>query len=410
MNGWRFDPRDPAFVRDPNPFLAWLREHEPVHRAPSGPWILTRWTDIRAALDDPRLGNAPARYAVVHRRNRDRYVCADVAANILPFLDPPEHALPRRVLGRAFHERLRRSPPDVRATAGELLRRWPPGEPRDVIADFATPLAVATICDMVGARCDAERLARWTELFFYLFGAIPSVEARDRLDAALLEFRSFLAEVLAERRAAPRDDVISALVAAGCTAGGGGDTDAQAPDERAALTDAQIVDNCMLLLADGVGNVDRAIGNAVHTLLAHPGELARLRAAPELLASAVDECLRFESPAQYIGRVARAPVEYGGVTIPEGATVLLVLGAANRDPSAFDEPDRFDVARAPNPHLAFGWGHHSCLGGPLVELQLRVALECLLELSPQIRPVPSEPRFVERPGHRWIERVPVVRG
>ena len=215
---------------------------------------------------------------------------------------------------------------------------------------------------------------------------------RDRLDAALTDFRHFFARTIEARRTEPDDGLISRWL---------GDT------RSGALTDAQLVDNLMLLFADGVENVDRAIGAAAHTLLGHPSSLARVRAEPRLLSGAVAECLRFESPGQYIGRVAKEDVEYAGVTIPGGALVLLVLGSANRDELHFSDADRFDIERTPNAHLAFGRGAHSCIGGPLVELEVKVALEVLLQRFPAMELVTERASWITRPGHRWIERVDV---
>lgn len=392
--GWAFDPRDPDYVRDPYPYLAALREHEPVHRSAAGPYVLTRYKDVHRALEDPRLSNAPARYAVVHERNRDRYVCADVAAHILPFLDPPTHTTPRRVIGRAFVERLRHRPPDIEGLARSLLERWRGAGERDVVADYASPLAVAVIADVLGVpREDATELERWSESFFYLFAAIPSEQVRSELDRALTDLRAYLRDLVRERRRRPTGDLLSML--------------AHADEGEDALADAEIVDNCMLLFADGLENVDRAIGNAVYALLRHPAQLERLAREPELLGSAVDECLRYESPAQYIGRIALEEVELHGVTVPAGSTLLLVLGSANRDPRVFEDPDVLDIGRSPNSHLAFGRARHSCIGGPLVELQMRAALGCLLGAFPDLEPAIEDVPFVPRPAHRWVERVPV---
>lgn len=388
-----FDPTDPGFVADPYPTFARLRRDAPVLRLPSGAWALTRYADVHEALADERLSNAPARYAVVAPRNRERYVCADVAANIIPFLDAPAHHAPRRAIGRGFHERLRSAPPDIEGMAASLLADWKGGGQYDVVADYASPLAVAVIGDLLGVPTDdSGRLQEWSELFFYLFGAIPSTDVRERLDAALTDFRDFFVRTIEARRAGPDDGLISRWLG-----------DSRSGD----ITDAQLIDNLMLLFADGVENVDRAIGAAAYTLLSHPQRLARVQAEPNLLPAAVDECLRFESPGQYIGRVAREDVVYAGVTIPRNAMILLVLGSANRDERHFPDADRVDFERVPNDHLAFGRGAHSCIGGPLVEVEVRVALEVLLRRFPAMELVTREPSWITRPGHRWIERADV---
>lgn len=387
-----FDPTAPAFVADPYPVYARLREDAPVHRAPSGAWVLTRYADVHAALGDDRLRNAPARYAVVAPRNRERYVCASVASHILPFLDPPEHTEPRRVIGRAFADRLRSRPPDFAELAGTLVDRWTSGA-LDLVADFASPLSVHVISSMLGIpEVDRTKLEGWSETFFYLFASIPSRAVRDQLDEDLTAFRAYLAALAADRHAEPHDDLISDLV-----------SDPRLPMET-------VIDNLMLLFADGVENVDRAIANGVWALLRDGAAWHALIEEPGLIPSAVDECLRFESPGQYIARIADEPIELHGTEIPAESTVLLVLGSANRDPLAFDDADTLDVRRDPNPHLAFGRGRHSCIGGPLVERQMAGAFDALVRRVPGLSLTEHDPTWVPRPAHRWIERLVVERG
>lgn len=385
-----FDPADPTFVADPYPTYAWLRDHDPVHRSPSGAFVITRHADVVAALGDSRLGNAPSRYAVVHERNRARYLVADVAANILPFLDPPRHTAMRKVVARAFFEHLRRRPVDVDRIAGRLLESCAGRDRIEVIGDFAQPLAAAVMAELFGlSPADAAGLDGCAESFFFLFAPMPSEAVRERADAGLTEFRGRFAEVVERRRREPGADLVSAMIAAG------------------QLGDAELVDTCMLLYADGIENVDRGIGNAVFTLLRHPDAWALLRERPDLVPSAVQECLRFESAAQSVPRIARENLELHGVAIPRDAAVLLVLGAANRDPRVFAQPDRFDVTRQPNPHLAFGQGRHACLGGPLVEAELAAAIRALLERWPRLELASTSSTWIPRTGHRWIAAVPV---
>lgn len=390
----RFEPEHPAFVADPYPTFAHLREHEPLHRGPGGAWVLTRHADVVAAFADERLGNAPARHAVVHARNRERYVCADVANNILPFLDRPEHTAPRRLIARAFGQQLKQSPPDVAGIAAALLDDIAArGGPFDVVADYGSPLAARVVADLLGVpRSDAMLLAEWSATFFRLFAPLPSEEIRERLDADLQRFRDRLLALLADRRAAPRADVLSALAR-----------------DPGGLSDLQLVDNVMLLFADGIENVDRAIGASAHLLLEHPEQLRAWRRRPELLQGVVAECLRYESPAQLVPRIAREPVEWHGGTVPAGGVVLLALAAANRDPAVFRAPDRFDVSRSPNPHVSFGRGRHGCIGGPLVELELAEALRALFERFASLRRV-APVRWLPRTAHRWVDAVVVRAG
>jgi len=384
-----FDPRDPDFVRDPYPTYAALRRDDPLHRAPFGYFVLTRYADVAAALRDPAFRNGPSRHAVVNERNRGRYVCADVAANVLPFLDPPRHTRLRKEIGRAFQAHLARHPPDLRALAEERLRPLLERGELDLVGDFATPFSVAVIGRVLGVpEEDAPRLEAWSEAFFYLFAPIPSEEVLARVDRELAAFRGYFASLLEERRRAPRADLISVLARAD------------------GLGDAEVADTCMLLFADGVENVDRGIANAVLALLEHEDELRRLRADPRLDEPAVHELLRYDSPAQFIGRIAREELRLHGATIRAEQPVFLVLASANRDAERFEDPDALHLDRADNPHLAFGQGRHGCLGGGLVAAEMRAAIRAILENLDELR-LAGPLRWVARPGHRWLEALPV---
>ena len=385
-----FQPLDPAFIDNPYPLLARLRTDDPVHRNSSAIWVLTRHADITAALGDPRFGNAPSPYAVVHARNRPRYLCADVANNIIPFLDPPEHDTPRRLIGRAFARQIRHTPPDLRAIAEEFIAPLRQRPFFDLLHDFATPYAVAVIGRTLGVpREDESLLKEWSHWFFYLFSIIPSHEIRARLDEALAAFRAYSRGRLEAVKHTPDESLLAALVETG-------------------LSDPEIVDTCMLLFADGVENVDRAIANGAAQLLPVPGLWQHLATHPGAIPAAVDECLRFESPALFVGRVAREDIHLHGRTIPKNAGVLLILGSANRDPEAFPDPDIFKPGRPGNRHLAFGQGRHSCIGGPLVRLEMITAFETLVREFPMLRVTGERLEWTPRLGHRWLARLPVI--
>jgi pimeloyl-[acyl-carrier protein] synthase len=391
-------PLEPSFVDNPYPLLAQLRETEPVHRNSSAVWVLTRHADILAALADPRFGNAPSPYAVVNVRNRQRYLCADVANNIIPFLDPPHHDTPRRLIGRAFAKHIRHTPPDMEAIAEEFIAPLRDGnrDEFDLLADFATPYAVAVIGRTLGVPQEDEMsLKEWSHWFFYLFSIIPSHEVREKLDEALAAFRAYFQKRLEAVRAQPDGSLLAGLAELPATDGG--------------LSDGEIVDTCMLLFADGVENVDRAIVNGASQLL-RPELWRQLHANPAAIPTAVDECLRFESPALFVGRVAKEAITLHGQTIPQHAGVLLMIGSAHRDASVFPEPDTFKMDRSPNRHMAFGQGKHSCIGGPLVRMEMVVAFRALVRAFPQLRATEDRLEWTPRLGHRWLARLAVAVG
>ena len=397
-SGTRIEPRvmkpdDDDFVIDPYPVFRYLRHFEPLHRSDTGAWVLTRHADILQALADPRLGNAPSEHAAVNARNRDRFVCADVAANILPFINPPQHTLPRAIVSRRFHQYLRQHPVPYREFAREQLARVSDKPRIDCLGDFATPLACRVFMHLLQLPDeDQEKLIDWSEHLLYLFTALPSEDLRQAIDRALGEFRAYLSD---HYDSSPC--VLHQLL--------------QAADENGRrLEPQQIIDNLMLLFADGIGNTDKAMASTLVCLQRHPEQLRRLQQDPSLVAPAIDECLRFESPAQYIGRVAREDVEWYGQTIKANETVLLVLASANRDETVFNNPDQLDITRTPNPHVSFGKSRHSCIGGPLVRQELVEVVSELLPVIEQIEVDFDKLVWDCRPGHRWLSYCPITLG
>jgi cytochrome P450 len=389
-----FNPQDPAFVEDPYPTYGLLRERDPVHRTPWGYWVLSRYADVYGAFDDPRLSNEPSTYAVVSRRNLDRYVSAEVAANILPFMDPPRHTIPRRLIHKAFHAHLTVRPPDIESIADRLLDARRAQGDIDLLSQFGTPLSARVIGEVIGIPAsDLDRLKAWSELFFYLFNPIPSEEILHRMEQGLAEFRLYLAGLIMERRGRPSGDLISALI------------DARA-DGRG-LSDEELTDNLMLLFADGVENIDSALGNILITLLGHPLEMERLKAQPELLPAATVECLRLESPVHLIGRIPIEDMTIGGRQIRRSEPVLLALASANRDPSQFPDPDRLDLSRKRGADVVFGRGRHACIGDRLVEAEVHLGLKAILTKLENLRLKDAGPRRVMRFGHRWLGSLPV---
>lgn len=387
------DLLDPAFVRDPYPFYAWLRANDPVHRTRQGAWLLTRHADVAAAFSHPDLGNAPSRHAAVHERNAARHASADVARNILPFLDKPRHIRPRRVVGSVFRAALRDRPPDVEALAAARLAGL--GTGFDAIGDYAEPVSVQAISQMMGLPAtDAGRLAAWAGHFFALFSPMQSEAVRDDTDKALTEFRAYLFDVVAARRGAAGDDIVSRMLSA--------------RDDEGPLTEQEVVDNCMLLFADGVENIDRGFANLLLALHRHPGEMQKLRASPGLAAAAVEEMLRHDPPGQTIARVARADITIGGRGIRRDGAVLLGLASANRDPDVFAEPDRFDLSRVADGRLAtFGRGRHSCIGAQLVRIELTALLAALMRHARHMEVEDGALVWEPRLAHRWLTALPV---
>lgn len=371
------DLADPDFLADPYPGLARLRSAAPVSwHAPTGRFLAASHAAAGAVLRDRRLGRfwvdrEPADllepFNLLHR-------------NQMMENEPPAHTRLRSLVASAFGrghvERLR---PAVEAEAARLLARA--GDEFDLLGAVAEPLAVAVIAELLGVPAVDRRLLRpWSAAIVRMYEVAPSTETQTSAIAAAAEFADYLRSLAEQRRAEPRNDLISHLVAV--------------RDGSDRLSGDELVASAILLLNAGHEASVNAFGATVVALLRNPAELARLRADRALLGTAAEEGLRYDPPLHMFVRTAAEDVRIGEVTVPAGAEVAALLGAANRDPAAFDEPDRFDVARHPNPHLAFGAGLHFCLGSPLARIELRAGLAALLDHAPGLE-LAAEP--VHRP-------------
>ncbi|WP_097231744.1 cytochrome P450 family protein [Streptomyces zhaozhouensis] len=355
-------PFTAAFTARPHAVLAELREAAPVHHValPDGSpvWLVTRDADVRALLADPRL-SASKRHARTPWRGFSLPPALD--ANLLN-MDGADHLRLRRLVSHGFTPRrvaaLRESVESAADALADGLRE-------DLVAEFTTPLPLTVMCDLIGVA-EADRRPFAGRLATLLAPPDPAAAAE-----ALRGVHRFLLELVAERRAAPRDDLLSTLIAA--------------RDEDDRLTEDELVSLAFLLLGAGIENVQHTLSAGLWALSREPEQWAALRADPALLPGAVEEFLRFAHPnLTALRRFTTEPVEVGGAIVPTGETVLLGLACANRDPRRHRDPDRFDIHRAePTAHLALGQGVHYCLGAPLARLELTAALTALL---PRLRP------------------------
>lgn len=388
------DLLDPAFIADPYSTYDRLRREDPVHRLKSGGHLLTRHADIVAALSHPALGNAPSRRSALAARNRDRSVAANVAANILPFLDRPRHTDARRIVSGVFRSWVRDNPPDASAVARACLAPLLDAGAMDAMADFGRPLSLRIMCDLLGLpHEDGPQLLAWSDSFFYLFAPMPSETVRQETDAALAAFRDHLLPIVRARRAAPRRDLVSLLVAA--------------EEEGQGLTDVEIADTLMLLFADGVENIDAAIANTLLALHRHPAQMRLLAQEPARAGQAAAEGLRFDTPGQIIARVAREDTSISGRPIAADSAVFLALGSGNRDEAVFDRAASFDMDRTQDAALSFGKGRHSCIGAALVRIEVEAALFELFTATARIEVDDGALAWERRVGHRWLEKLPV---
>lgn len=366
---------DAAMLADPYPVYRELRSTRPVYHYPAdGKWYLSRYADVDAALRSPLMSSAGIDRLRQQYSHPALQPALDSMALSMVHTDAPVHTRLRGLVSKAFTPHtVAAMAARIQAIVDRLLDAVAPAGRMDVIHDLAYPLPVIVIAEMLGLPVeDRERLKRLCDEMTAPAGG-PSGEALLASARARAELMAYFAEVVAQRRVQPRDDLLSGLT--------------QATELGDRLSDAELYSNAVLLLHAGNENTTNLIGNGALALLRHPDQLQKLLATPQLIESAVEEFLRYDSPFQFehTPRLTREDVRFGDVTVPRGAAVVLLLGAANRDPDQFPEPDRLDLTRAPNHHLAFGAGPHFCLGAALARLEARIALGSLLQRFPGFR-------------------------
>lgn len=379
-----WNPWLPAQRRDPYPTYRRLRESEPAARARLfGGWVLSRYADVEHALRARRFTTDRHDLGAVRLLRRGAQDEPDLLSFVdhdLLMVDGAKHTRLRKLVSKAFTpRRVERLRPRVEELVDGLLdRALARGDGRlEVVGDLAAPLPAIVIGEMLGVPAkDRGVLRRWSEELVELLDPLSGREGLDPPKRATRALADYFRGLLAERRQAPQDDLLSAMVAA--------------EDEGERLTEAEVLALATLILVAGHETTSNSIANSVLCLLRAPGERKRLQDDLSLLPSAVEELLRFESPVQVTDRVATEDCEVAGAHIRRGQLVGLLLGSANRDPERFAEPDRLDLGRADNRHLAFGHGSHFCLGAQLARLETQVALEGLLRRFPDFRG-PTEP-------------------
>ncbi|HEY7437343.1 MAG TPA: cytochrome P450 [Methylomirabilota bacterium] len=392
----QFNPMDPEFVADPYPMYHRLRAEDPVHRSPLGFWVLTRYADVMAMLRDPRLIKEPIAAFVAARFG----MAAPPPGLGLSMLDrdPPDHTRLRGLVSKAFTPRaLEGLRSHIQKIVDDLLADAAGKGEMDLIEEFAYPLPVRVICEMLGVPVkDHERFKQWGLDIARGLDAImlpPDSEVGQRSVSGRRALAGYFRELIAGRRAAPRDDMLTALIAA-----------EEAGDK---LNEEELLATCILLLVAGHETTVNLIGNGTLALLRHPDELRKLRENPGLIGTAVEELLRFDGPVQRTARIPSEDITLGGQTIGKGEMVMPFLGAADRDPAQFPDPDRLDITRADNRHIAFGMGIHFCLGAPLARMEGQIAINTLLARLPKLALATDRPQFRQSLTLRGLETLPV---
>ena len=394
QSGVAYNPLSARTAQNPYPVYTVLRERGPVHRSRlMNAWVFARHADVDAILRDHGNFSKDPRKGTFSPRRRAKLPADDDFSML--FLDPPDHKRLRALVNKAFTQKaVNALEPHIRSLLGSLLDDIDDPAGFDLMEAVARPLPVIVIAEMLGVSPeDRNQFKIWSRRHARLLE--PAISSRERAlaEAASKALDAYFRPIIEERRASPKDDIVSAL--------------AQAEEEGDRLTEREMLNMLHLLLVAGNETTTNLIGNGMLALLRHPDQLQRLRNDPSLIPGAVDELLRFDSPVQVDLRVALADCDVNGVAVRRRENIVLLLGAANRDPAVFEEPDRLDVGRDARAHLSFGRGIHHCLGAPLALLEGRIVLETLLERFSKISLVTERLRFRNNIVLRGLETLPV---
>ena len=395
-----FDMSDPSFRRNPYPRYAELREDEHLHRTPDGLWVLTRYDDVLAAVRDARLSSHP-RHSPDRRRGREDAaeipLIGDGTIEIMLLADAPDHTRLRRLANKAFTPRaVEALRPRIIELVDGMLDVAAERGTFDVMADLAEPLPVMVICDLLGVPVeDQDQFKPWSEAIGRMLDPDVDQAALDKAVPAVMGFVQYFAALIEERRTAPRDDLLSALILA--------------ESEGEKLTQPELFAMIILLFIAGHETTTNLIGNGTFALLRNPAELDALRADPDGLAvAATEELLRYDAPVQVTARTATEDLEVNGLALAKGESVICGLAAANRDPRYVDEPETLRLAQGKASHLSFSNGMHYCLGAPLARLEGQLAFSAMARRFPTMELETDDPPYRDHFVLRGLASLPVA--
>ncbi len=388
------DLRSANFFANPYPLYRQLREEMPLAPVASGGYLLTRYEDVYHAFSSGEFASAPSRFSALHPRNRDKYTAAKMTGNMVPFLDQPEHIRPRRILAKTFHPAFKEFAPTISKTAEEFVEKARGKNTIELIHDLAEPYSLSVMCRFLGVpEEDAQKLKPLGESFFYLFAPLNDPKKFGSLNQQMDVFRAYFQDLVKERRRAPQDDLTSKIV--------------QMDHNDDFLSDEEIADNLILLFADGVENIQYAIGNTVSLLKHHHVDFDRISEDEDYLKGVMGEAIRIDPPAQTIPRIVREETEIHGVILKPNTPLFLAIGSANRDESIFANADTFQPERDLTKILSFGAGKHSCLGGMFGTAQITDIVRALALHKVKVETPYNELSYHHRFGHRWPKTVSI---
>jgi len=399
-------PLNPDFNDNPHALLERLRNECPVHRDnQAGTFILTRYADVRGVLSDTTMWRSPElaeeaaviQRALVEQRIEGMKMSEDEARSGILLMDEPDHMRIRGPLAKALYKRVAKCKPLIQQVVDEWLKRVEGRETFDAMNDFALRVPIDAIARILGV--DESRLVEfreWSEGAILGLNPFRSEEETKRFVTCSNALSAYMGDLMDQRKREPKDDLVSDMM--------------QLQAEGAPLSRGEISSNLQGLLIGGNLTTTDLIGNAILLFLTHPGELAKLKADPSLINNAVEEVLRYESPVDITGRIAPREMEVGGCPIHPHQSMFMSLRGANRDPEAFPDPDRFDIARKDAPHVSFGGGLHLCIGAPLARMEAQIALLTFFQRFPNVRLADpnAKPQWRAMPFFRGLKELPVA--
>jgi pimeloyl-[acyl-carrier protein] synthase len=391
-----YNPRSSQLRTNPYPLLHTLRDTDPVHWSPLlGAWLLTRYQDVHTFLRRPELSK-DFRTARSGPLGNIGFLKAAPAQPSMLVLDPPDHTRLRSLVNKAFTpQAVEALKPRIQAIADTLLQDVKSDEPFDLMEVFANPLPIMVIAEMLGLPTeDREQFKAWSNDFVLGLNVSSSDETQMRGDIARESLWAYYRRIVEERRHKPGDDLVSALLAV--------------EEQGDRLTEEELLMMCQLLLVAGNETTTNLIGNGLLALLQHPEQSQLLRKEPSRMAQAVEEMLRYDSPVQAVQRVVTAETEINGKCIAPGTTVIILIGAANRDPDVFPKPDIFDITRNGPHHVSFGHGIHYCLGAPLARAEASIGIATLLRRFSGLELTTEAPAWRDSPLFRGLSTLPLI--
>jgi len=388
---------EPEVLANPYPLYHKLRSTDPVYWDPFlHAWLVTRYEDVVTVLTRFSSDRTPTPDYLTALGLEELTPLARLMVKQVIFLDPPDHRRIRGLLSVAFTpRRIEKLRGHIQKVADDLLDRVQGQEQMDIVTDLAYPLPAIVIAEILGVPAsDWQTLTRWSLDFGQILGNFQHNPDRiEQMVRSTEEMCEYLLAILKERRRVPREDLISWLIAA------------EVSGDR--LTEKEILANVVLTLVAGLETTINLIGNGIYVLLRHPEQLKKLQTEPQLIVSAVEELLRYESPSQHTARLAATDMELGGKIIRKRQAVIAMVGAANRDPERFPDPDMFDICRQNNKHIAFGWGSHFCFGAPLARLEGQIVIQTVFRRFPHLRLSDGEIAWRDNLGLRGPANLPV---